>query len=162
MEEDNILRQQAMLLFDRAFRLQRSGKWADAIIIYRHSIKIFPTAEAYTFLGWTYSQMNRYEEAIEMCHKAIALDPDYGNPYNDIGSYLIEMDKWADAVPWLEKALHAERYTTPHYAHMNLGRIYEHFYEFEEALHCYEAALACEPLYAPASYARTAVLGRLN
>ncbi|NIO09761.1 MAG: tetratricopeptide repeat protein, partial [Deltaproteobacteria bacterium] len=46
----------------------------------------FPTAEAYTFLGWTYSFMGQLNEAIEECQRAITLDPDFGNPYNDIGA----------------------------------------------------------------------------
>ena len=33
------------------------------------------------------------EEAIAECEKAIALDPDYGNPCNDIGVYLIELGR---------------------------------------------------------------------
>ena len=32
------------------------------------------------------------------------MDPDFGNPYNDIGAYLIEMGRLDEAIPWLEKA----------------------------------------------------------
>ena len=46
----------------------------------------------------------RLEEAIEECHKAIAVDPTFGNPYNDIGAYLIEMGRLDEAIPWLERA----------------------------------------------------------
>ena len=34
--------------------------------------------------------MGKLDEAIEECYKAIDRDPDFGNPYNDIGAYLIE------------------------------------------------------------------------
>jgi len=57
---------------------------------YKRSIELHPTADAHTFLGWTYHQQGKVDEAIEECKKAIAVDPTFGNPYNDIGAYLIE------------------------------------------------------------------------
>jgi Tfp pilus assembly protein PilF len=90
---------------------------------YQESVQIHPTAEAHTFLGWTYSFLQRYEDAIEECRNAIAIDPAFGNPCNDIGRYLIRMGKLDAAVPWLERALTATHYDTRHYPHLNLGRI---------------------------------------
>ena len=37
--------------------------------------------------------MGQLDEAIEECHRAIRTDPDFGNPYNDIGAYLIELNR---------------------------------------------------------------------
>jgi tetratricopeptide (TPR) repeat protein len=62
-----------------------------------------PTAEAHTFLGWAYSHAGYVERAIAECKRAIEVDPDFGNPYNDIGVYLIEKGALDDAVPWLER-----------------------------------------------------------
>jgi tetratricopeptide (TPR) repeat protein len=59
--------------------------------LYQASLAEAPTAEAYTFLGWAYSFERRFDEAIAHCKRAIATDPSLGNPYNDIGCYLIEM-----------------------------------------------------------------------
>ena len=86
-EED---KRQAWELFQQAFARQMKGELEEAVNLYKQSIATHPTAEAYTFLGWTYSFMGRLDDAIEECHKAIAQDPDFGNPYNDIGAYLIE------------------------------------------------------------------------
>ena len=101
MEEQDIMREQAQILTDRAYRHQLHGELGDAIALYRRSLAVYPTPEAHTFLGWAYSRMDRYDEAIAECEKAIALDPTFGNPYNDIGAYLIEMDRYEEAVPWL-------------------------------------------------------------
>ena len=60
-----------------------------AIRLYQASIKVFPTAEAYTFLGWAYSFQGEYDRAVTECPAAIAVDSTSGNPYNDIGSYLL-------------------------------------------------------------------------
>lgn len=162
MNEQEILHQQAMIFFDRAYRHHLNGELGDAIELYRRSIAIHPTAEAHTYLGWAYSIFDRYDEAITECEKAIALDPSFSNPYNDIGSYLIEMEQWEAAVPWLEKATRATRSEVPHYPYVNLGRVYEHLGDARTALACYRHALELEPLSLTAEWSRTQLLGRLN
>jgi tetratricopeptide (TPR) repeat protein len=159
---DEIQREQAMILFERAYRHQVRGEFGDAILLYQRSLTVFPTAEAHTFLGWTYSMMRRYEEAIEACRRAIEVDPDFGNPYNDIGAYLIELDRWQEAIPWLEKATVATRYEAPQFPHLNLGRVYEHLGRYRTALDCYAQALNIDPFYRTAVWAKYQLLGKLN
>lgn len=152
----------AWKLFQKAYALQMRGELADAIQHYKASLTHHPTAEAHTFLGWTYSALGLYEEAIAECHKAIALDPDFGNPYNDIGAYLIELGRWEEAIPWFEKAIQAPRYEARAYPFMNLGRVYEHKGEWMKALAYYRQALAIQANYRPARDAYYALVGKLN
>src|SRR5258708_20819655 len=91
-EED--ARQTAAEYFQKAYELQMQGEYRHAIELYTCSIETFATAEAYTFRGWTYSLLGDYERAIAECLQAIKTDPEFGNPYNDIGAYLIEQGKW--------------------------------------------------------------------
>ena len=114
----------AYQLFVAAYRLHMAGDVDGAIARYQESIGNRPTAEAHTFLGWALSVMNRLDDAIAECKKAIAVDPDFGNPYNDIGSYLLKQGQLDEAIPWLDQAVHATRYEPRHYPHCNLGRIY--------------------------------------
>ncbi len=162
MSEDKIARDKAMILFDQGHKRQMNGEFGDAIILYKQSIDTFPTSEAYTFLGWTYNMLDRTDEAIEMCHKAIEIDPDYGNPYNDIGAYLMEMGDFADAVPWFEKAIAAPRYDAPQFPYVNMGRAYEHTGRYRSAILSYEKALVIDPLYFPATWRKMALLGKMN
>src|SRR4029077_2722403 len=90
----------------------------------QESIRVFPTAEAHTFLGWTYSFQGRLEEATAEWHRAIEVDPEFGNPYNDIGVYLMQQDKLDEAIPWLERAKHAKRYEPRQFPCMNVGGIF--------------------------------------
>lgn len=143
-------REAAAELFEQAYRLQINGDYRQAIEFYTRSIAAFPTAEAYTFRGWTRSFMGDYDRAIEDCHQAINVDPDFGNPYNDIGAYLIEQDKWADAIPWFEKAMTAKRYEARCYPHFNLGRVYEHLRKWEKAKNYYAQAYALDHRYVAA------------
>jgi len=85
---------------DRALRLWQEGQLchmrrdlAGAIRLYRESLAVAPTAEAHTFLGWALSGQGDIDGAIEECKRAIAVDPEFGNPYNDIGAYLIEQGR---------------------------------------------------------------------
>ena len=137
----------AMEFFGKAYDLQMAGELEDAVEQYKRSIDIFPTAEAHTFLGWTYSFQGRYEDAITECKEAIKVDPDFGNPYNDIGAYLIEKGRLDEAIPWLKKAIVAKRYDSYCYPHYNLGRVYEQKGNWAEAFKCYEHSLKANPDY---------------
>ena len=158
-EEDKIA---AWNLFQQAYELQMKGQLEEAVEVYKQSIDTHPTAEAYTFLGWTYSFMGQLNEAIEECHRAIQQDPDFGNPYNDIGVYLIELNQLDEAIPWLEKAMTAKRYENPNFPHMNLGRVYERQGEWDQAVESYKKSLALNPEYKSAKQALMRILTLMN
>jgi Tfp pilus assembly protein PilF len=149
-------------LFEQARQHQMNKELDEAVELYKKSIDAYPTAEAYTFLGWTYSWMGRIDDAIDECHKAIAVDPTFGNPYNDIGSYLIMKGEIDEAITWLERALAAPRYESYCYPHMNLGRVYEAKRDWIRAKDEYRKALAENKDYKPAAEALGRIRGYLN
>jgi Tfp pilus assembly protein PilF len=136
--------------WQRGYALHVMGLFDAAAAHFRQSIAILPTAEGHTFLGWSLSRMGRLEEAIGECRKAIPLDPDYGNPYNDIGAYLIELDRPAEAVPWLEKAMRAKRYCCYQFPYANLGRVLLMRGRLKEAERAFRRALDFDPDHEPA------------
>ncbi len=138
------------------------GQFEEAIINYKKSLDIYPTAEAHTFLGWTYSFLGQLEKAIEECKNAIAIEPEFGNPYNDIGAYLIQLGKFDEAITWLELALKAKRYETPHFAHLNMGRVLESKGLWFEALDEYKIAKDIAPDYLLAKQYFNKLQGMLN
>jgi len=144
---ENDPRQSAAELFQKAYELQMAGDFQQAIELYTRSIAAFPTAEAYTFRGWTYSFLGDYNRAIAECLEAIKVDPEFGNPYNDIGAYLIEQEKWDEAIPWFEKAITAPRYEARCYPHFNLGRVYERQHKWAKAKECYRRAYVLNKEY---------------
>ena len=146
----------------QALEAQMSGDLTAAIELYQRSIAACPTAEAHTFLGWTYSFQGRLEDAIEECQKAIAVDPSFGNPYNDIGAYLVEMGRLDDAIPWLERATRATRYASPEFPRLNLGRVYLAKEMYSRALQEFGAVLELRPDPGPARDAVAAIRRKLN
>ncbi len=152
----------AMALFQDGYELQTQGLWADAMACYRQSIELHPTAEAHTFLGWVASFLRLYDEAIEHCRRAIEIDPDFGNPYNDIGAYLMELDRLDDAIPWFERALFAPRYDARCYPLYNLGRVYEKQGDWRRAIDYYRRAVRENPAYELARTKLHALQARLN
>ena len=148
--------------FNKAFKLQSEGLLEEAIENYNLSIELFPTPEAYTFLGWTYSLLGDYEKGIEECKNAIEIDPDYGNPYNDIGAYLLAQRKVEEAIPYIEMALNSKRYDAYHFAHLNLGRAFEMKGLWFEAVEEYRKAKELAPDYLAAMQNFNRLQGLLN
>src|SRR5689334_9720194 len=139
---------------------------ADQEAAKRDALRLFnaayATAEAHTFLGWTYSFMKRTDDAIAECLRAIEVDPDFGNPYNDIGAYLIEKGDLLSAVPWLQRAMNAPRYEAAFYPHFNLGRVYEAERRYLDALDQYQSAIELNPQYALAARALRRLQSKVN
>jgi tetratricopeptide (TPR) repeat protein len=150
-EEDRRERlEEAVRLFHEAYQKQMRQQLDEAVTLYQQSLACYPTAEAHTFLGWTYSFMGRLDDAIAECHKAIETDPTFGNPYNDIGAYLMQQGKVDEAIPWFLRALEAPRYESYCFPHMNLGRAYEAKRQWTAAIREFELALRERADYRPA------------
>jgi tetratricopeptide (TPR) repeat protein len=160
MSEDSL--SVAIELFQKAYEHQMKGELDLAIEYYKRSIETYPTAEAYTFLGWTYSFQGKLQDAITECKKAIEVDPDFGNPYNDIGAYLIELGNHDEAIPWLEEAVRAKRYDPRHYPHYNLGRVYLIKGMIKKAIEEFRRALEVYPDYTLAKEAIDKIKFTLN
>lgn len=153
---------EAIALFQEAYRLQQEGNLQQAIETYKKSIETYPTAEAYTFLGWAYSFLGQYNEAILECHMAIRTDPDFGNPYNDIGAYLIEKGQFDEAISWLEKAIQSKRYDSYSFPHLNLGRVWQAKGDWFRAMEEYKEALRLNPDYLLAANSLKRLQSMLN
>ena len=161
MEEADDLRR-ATALWRAAYRYQMEAKLDEAIEHYQRSVAVHPTAEAHTFLGWSLSFQGRLEEATAECLRAIEIDPDFGNPYNDIGVYLMQQGKLDEAIPWLGKAKQARRYEPRQFPFMNLGRVYLKQGRWWDALREFEGAVQAAPGDVHAAKMLHQLRGQLN
>jgi len=145
MASERSRREQAMALINRGLRAQQGGALEHALELYRKSIEVLPTAEGHTYLGWALSYLDRLDDAIAHCQRAIELDPEFGNPYNDIGVYLMHKNRLVEAIPWLERAKVAARYEPRHFPYINLGRIYVEQGLLNQAIQEFTGALMLVP-----------------
>ncbi|HEX6731778.1 MAG TPA: tetratricopeptide repeat protein [Pyrinomonadaceae bacterium] len=161
-EASSAVRFAARQLFHEAYEAQLANDYERAIELYQRSIETYPTAEAHTFLGWVYSFQQRYDDAIEECLRAIAVDETLGNPYNDIGSYLLAKGDTYSSERWFKRALLAPRYESYAFPHFNLGRVYETRRRFLEAAKHYGLALDQKPDFTEAAISLRRMQARLN
>lgn len=138
-------REEALGFWEEGTSKLLTGDVDAAIRLFTRSLELEPTAEAYTFRGWAYSFQGRIDEAIEECRKAIATDPAFGNPYNDIGCYLMQKGELDEAVPWFEQAKKAPRYEPRHYPYLNLGRLHAVRGDLAQAIEEFQGALVESP-----------------
>ncbi len=132
-------------LLDRGLSAVKAGDYVTALNEFRASVYVRKTADGLTNWGSMEHVLGDTERAIELCLEAIAIDPDCGNPYNDIGSYLVVMNRADDAVAWFKRAIAAKRYVPRQFPHINLGKLYLSRKEYKQALHHFEAALGFDP-----------------
>jgi tetratricopeptide (TPR) repeat protein len=160
--EDRQTLRRATELWRQGYRYQTGGNVDRAIELYRQSIELYPTAEAHTFLGWAMSFQGHLAEATEECLRAIEIDAEFGNPYNDIGVYLMQQDKLDESISWLEKAKQAKRYEPRQFPFLNLGRIYMRQGRWWQALREFEGAVRQAPRDVGAAKILHNLRGRLN
>ena len=128
-------------LLNEGCNLVNRGFIDEAYEKFDQSYKLDHSADALTYKGWMLNIKGDLEGALKLCHQAINLDPDFGNPYNDIGTILVTQKKFDDAISWFKKAIKAKRYEPRHFPHINLAKIYIEMGESDLALAEYIKAL---------------------
>ena len=76
-------------LLDEGCNLVYRGFIDEAYEKFDQSYKLDQSADALTYKGWMLNIKGDPEGALKLCHQAIKLDPEFGNPYNDIGTILV-------------------------------------------------------------------------
>jgi tetratricopeptide (TPR) repeat protein len=152
----------AVALCEEALELHRHGALQEAAAAYRRSLAYRPLAEAHTGLGWVLAALGCIDEAIAECERAIALAPDRGQPYHDIGTYLVAKGDPDAAVAWFERAKRAACWDARMQAFLRLGEIYAARGWLVGALREFRGALALAPADARAARAVRTVERRLH
>ena len=134
LQAQDLDRNLATALWEEGLERQLAGELDEAMGLYRSSLDLWETAEAHTFLGWGLSFQGLLDAAIDQCQEAIRTDPELGNPYNDTGAYLVELDREEEAILWFERAKDARRYENPQFPYLNLARIWIGRCEYGSAL----------------------------
>ncbi len=132
-------------LMIRGLAAVEDGDYVTALHEFKASVYCSESSEAFTHWGWMEHHLGDTEKAIELCKQAIGVDPEFGNPYNDIGSYLVASGKAEESVAWFEKAISSPVYEPRQYPHINLGKVYLATDRISKALYHFEEALKIQP-----------------
>ena len=103
------------------------------------------TAEVLTLAGWASHLNGNNEKAKSYCLKAIRENPNYGPPYNDLGTYLLGEDLIEEGLKWFEMAKKCSSYQNREYPYINAGRAYVAKKDFPRALEEFSKALTLAP-----------------
>jgi tetratricopeptide (TPR) repeat protein len=145
--DDGLARLGRLVLLDRA---QRSASpeiraQADWVLRYRLPDHEVPKlAESLNVTGWQLqNRNNKSAEALAAYTKAIAADPAFSWPYNNIGRLHMSQTDDAQALTWLTKALEVN----PNHlrAQFNLGLVAARLGRHDEAFTAYSRVLTMNP-----------------
>ncbi|HDS17124.1 MAG TPA: tetratricopeptide repeat protein [Proteobacteria bacterium] len=105
---------------------------------------------------------NHPADAVPALQAALAIDPEYAEAHNTLGAVYTQQKHYAEAEKALAKAAGNPLYRTPEKAFHQLGYLYQLQGKPEQALACYQKALAIKADYFPSHYELSRLYFDLN
>lgn len=122
----------------------RSRKlYLDSIDYYRAAIKKSDTAVLRNKVGISLLLLRRDSEARKEFQKAIKLDKDYAEAYNNLGALYYNGHRWGPAIKEYKKAIKLDDSSASF--HSNLGTAYFSEKDFNRAVKEYQRAMELDP-----------------
>ena len=136
-------------LFNAALRYQRSGRLAEAELLYGQVLSINPGhAHSHHNLGNILREAGRASEAVTRYQRALSLAPNLVETHNNLASTLQDLGRLDQAVSHYQKALALDPDNAE--IHNNLGTALQDQGRLEAAIVSYRQALALDPDYVDA------------
>lgn len=118
-----------------------------ALEAFQKALNYQESAEILTLIGWVQSLMGQLDKAKAYCLRAIQKDPDYGPPYNDLGSYFLTEGQIDESLKWFEMAKKSLNYQNREYPYINSGRAFMTKKDLPRALDEFSKALTIAPYH---------------
>jgi dipeptidyl aminopeptidase/acylaminoacyl peptidase/tetratricopeptide (TPR) repeat protein len=134
----------AQALYAAARRAENNRDYSTCAQLLEDAVAKDPNHKlAWSFLGWTYNMLGKYDKAEFALRKAIALNPSDDVAYNNLGQALAGQKKYEEAIPQYQKQI--EMKPRDQWAHANLGRVYILLQQYEKAIPELEIAASITP-----------------
>ena len=102
------------------------------------------------------------EKAVSAFKAALAIDPEYAEAHNTLGSVFMQQKRFAEAETEFIEASNNKLYQTPEKAYHNLGNLYRLQDKNMQALGCYRKAIEINSDYFPSHYELSSIYFSLN
>lgn len=114
-----------------------------AFIEFQKAYELNPNdKEVLNAIGYIYLlKLEDFQKAIDFFKKAIKVDPDFPEAYNNLGIAYEKTGRLNDAIDSYKKALSNLMYRTPEKAYYNLGMLYYRLEKYDEAINVHKEAL---------------------
>jgi tetratricopeptide (TPR) repeat protein len=120
--------QQAYVEFFKAYQLDPNNK------------------EILNTIGYVYlERLDDPLKAIEFFEKAVKVDTDYSDAYNNLGYSYEKLGEYEKAIPFYKKAISNPTYSTAEKAYYNMGYSYYRLREYESAISSFREAIKRAP-----------------
>lgn len=102
---------------------------------------------AYFGLGLTFYFQGKFALALRSYQKAINLNPQEPEYYNNMAAVLGKLGRWNDVIQFCQVALDNPSYPTPSFAYYNIGCAYLNLGKPEDAAEYFKKSMAENPTY---------------
>ncbi len=114
-----------------------------AFVEFQKALELNPTdKKTLNALGIIYLlDFEYYQKAVDFFKRAIRVDPNFSEAYNNVGYAYEKTGRFNDAIDSYKKALSNLMYQNPEKAYNNLGRVYYRLGRYDDAIDAYKEAL---------------------
>ncbi|MBN2372234.1 tetratricopeptide repeat protein [bacterium] len=102
---------------------------------------------AHYCLGISLYFQGKFEEAVLSYQRAIEINPQIPQYYNNIAAACAKLKKWEDVIRYSRTALETPSYSTPEFAYYNLGSAYLNLGKTQEAVESFYKSRTENPQY---------------
>ena len=105
------------------------GVWNNSITLFSHALEVTQNnAVVHNYLGNSYFDFKRYQDAMKSCKQAVDLMPDYAEAHYNLGNAYSKLGRYQDAARAYKQAVkikpdYVEAYNNLAVAYVNLGRL---------------------------------------
>jgi Tfp pilus assembly protein PilF len=123
------------------------GKVQQAFVEFQHAYELNPqNKEVLYSIGVIYLlDFDETLKAIDFFQRAIKIDPDFSEAYNNLGYAYAKIGQFDAAIPFYKKAVSNLLYATPEKAFVNMGKAYYRLGRFDDAAVAYREAIKRAP-----------------
>ncbi len=134
---------------------RQASFWKNGFTLFSHAVSV--TRNNYIALdnlGTAYSNIGRYQDAVESYKQAIKISPGYADAYYNLGVASGQLGRYQDAIEAYKQAIKLN----PDYvkAYINLGVDYSRLSLYQDAIEAYKQAMRIKPDY-PDAYVNLGV-----